>query len=146
MKKGKRLGSEQRECLDVYGEGGNLFGLHEMKRRGLRLELKGRQSIEGIDYYVIHVSLSDGYETFLFVDPQTWRISRRRDVRPLHPDLDPTPTIIESRKSDWRQVDGVWYAFHGEDVDVKTGMVIETSQVNDIKINPPIDPTIFTHL
>lgn len=123
---------------------GILFGLHEMRQRGHQLELKGRQIIDGIDYYVIHLRFSDGYETSLFMDPQTWRIDRRRDIRALHPDLDPTPTTIESRKSDWRRVDGVWYAFMDEAVNLKTGKVIETSKVTEIKINPTIAPVIFT--
>ena len=125
---------------------GNLFGLHEMQTRGHRLELSGREQIDGVEYYVIHVTFADGYETSLFVDPQTWRITRRRDVRALHPDADPTTTTIESRKSDWRQVNGVWFAFAGEDVDLKTGKVIETTTVKEIKVNPPIDAAMFTKL
>jgi hypothetical protein len=82
----------------------------------------------------------------LYVDPVTWRIARRREVRALHPDIDPTKTTIESRKSDWRQVDGVWFAFGAEDVDLKTGKVLETTTVKEIKVNPPLDPAIFTKL
>jgi hypothetical protein len=125
---------------------GNLFGLHEMQKRGHRIELSGREPIDGVEYYVLHVTFADGYEASLFVDPQTWRITRRRDVRALHPDVDPTKTTIESRKSDWRQVDGVWFAFAGEDVDLKTGKVIETTTVKEIKVNPPPDASIFTKL
>jgi hypothetical protein len=64
----------------------------------------------------------------------------------LHPDVDPTPTTIESRKSDWRKVDKVWFAFADEDVDLKTGKVLETTQIKDIKVNPPMDPSIFEKL
>ena len=67
-------------------------------------------------------------------------------MRALHPDVDPTTTTIEARKSDWRQVNGVWFAFAGEDVDLKTGKVIETTTVKEIKLNPPIDAAIFTKL
>jgi len=125
---------------------GNLFGLHEMQKRGHRVELGERQQIDGVDYYVLRARFADGCETSLFVDPLTWRINRRRDVRALHPDVDPTPTTIESRKSDWRTVDGVWFAFAIEDVDLKTGKVLETAQIKDIKVNPTIDPSIFEKL
>jgi len=125
---------------------GNLFGLHEMQKRGHRIELGERQKIDGVDYYVLRVRFADGYETSLFVDPQNWRITRRRDVRALHPDVDPTTTTIESRKSDWRKIDGVWFAFANEDVDLKTGKVLETSQIKDMKVNPPIAPSIFDKL
>jgi len=125
---------------------GHLFGLHEMQKRGHRLELGGRETIEGVEFYVLRVTFADGFETSLFVDPQSWRITQRREVRALHPDVDPTPTTIETRYSNFRQVDGVWFAFLDEDVDLKTGKVIETATVKEIKVNPPIDPTIFTKL
>lgn len=125
---------------------GNLFGLHELGQRGHRVALTGREKIDGVEYYALHVTLADGYETSLFVDPQTWRITRRRDVRALHPDIDPTPTTIEVRKSDFRQIAGVWFAFKSEDVDLKTGKVIENTRVQEIKVNPPIDTAIFSKL
>jgi hypothetical protein len=77
-----------RHCVELPG---NLFGLHEMQKLGHRVELAGREKIDTVDYYVLQVSLADGYETSLFVDPRTWLITRRRDVRALHPDIDPTP-------------------------------------------------------
>lgn len=125
---------------------GNIFGLHEMQKRGHRIELSGREAIDGVEYYALRVTLADGYATSLYVDPQSWRIARRRDVRALHPDVDSTPTTIESRKSDFREVDGVWFAFAGEDVDLQTGKVIETTRVKAIKVNPTIDSSIFTKL
>src|SRR5205085_2780369 len=62
---------------------GKLFGLHEFKLRGGRIELSGREKIDGIDYYVPRLTFGDGYTTSLYVDPQSWLITRRRDVRPL---------------------------------------------------------------
>jgi hypothetical protein len=123
---------------------GNLFGLHEMQQRGHRLELAGREKIEGSDYFAVQVTFADAYQSLLLIDPNTWRITRRRDHRALHPDVDPTPTTIEVRKSDWRQVDGVWFAFAGEDVDLQTGKVLETTTVKEVKVNPPVDPAIFS--
>ena len=125
---------------------GNLFGLHEMQKRGHRLELAGRETIDGVDYYVVHVTFADAYETSLYLNPQDWRITRRREVRALHPDVDPTPTTIETRYFDFRQVDGFWFAFANEDVDLKTGKIIESAQIKEIKVNPPFDPATFTKL
>src|SRR5438067_12275752 len=70
---------------------GKLFGLHELKAPGHRIELAERENIDGIQYYVLRLTLSDGYRTTLYVDPKTWLITSRRDVRPLHVDVDPTP-------------------------------------------------------
>jgi outer membrane lipoprotein-sorting protein len=125
---------------------GKLFGLHELKQRGHLVELIGREKIEGINYYALALTLKDGYRTTLYVDPESWLITRRRDVRPLHVDIDPTPTTIEQRSTDFRKVSGVQFPFAGSETDLKTGKVLETSQIKSIKINPPIDPSFFEKL
>jgi len=122
---------------------GKLFGLHELRQRGHQVELVGREKIEGINYYAIAVTLKDGYRTTLYVDTENWLITRRRDVRPLHVDIDPTPTTIEQRSSDFRTISGVRFAFAGSETDLKTGKVLETSQVKSIKINPPLADALF---
>ena len=125
---------------------GHLFGLHELRQRGHKVELIGREKIDGIDFFSVKLTLRDGYTTTLYIDPESWLITRRRDFRPLHPDIDPTPTTIEQRSSDFQRVGGVSFAFAGSETDVKTGKVLETSQIKSIKINPTIDPTFFEKL
>ncbi|HLW35339.1 MAG TPA: hypothetical protein VKS98_06740 [Chthoniobacterales bacterium] len=122
---------------------GKLFGLHELKQRGHRIELTGREKIDGIDYYALHLTLRDGYQTTLYVDPNSWLITRRRDFRPLHVDIDPTPTTIEQKSWDFRNVGGVQFAFAGSETDLKTGKVLESSLIKEIKVNPPIDSIFF---
>jgi len=123
-----------------------LFGLHELKARGHRIELAERENIDGIQYYVLRLTLNDGYSTTLYVDPKTWLITRRRDVRPLHVDVDPTPTTIEQRSSDFRTISGVQLAFASSETDLQSGKVLETTVVRRVKINPPLNPSIFEKL
>jgi hypothetical protein len=122
---------------------GKLFGLHELKERGHRLELIGREKVDDIDYYALRLTMSDGYTTTLYVDPQSWLITRRRDVRPLHVDIDPTPTTIEQRSSDFREISGVQFAFASTEINLKTGKVLESTKVNKIEVNPSINQSIF---
>lgn len=125
---------------------GHIFGLHELRQRGHTVQFAGREKIDGIDYYAVRLMLSDGYGTTLFVDPDSWLITLRRDFRPLHPDIDPTPTTIEQRSSNFRKVGGVVFAFAGSETDVKTGKILETSQIKRVKINPTIEPAFFEKL
>jgi hypothetical protein len=125
---------------------GKLFGLHEMKQRRHKIDLVGRETVDGIDYYVLRLTFGDGYTTSLYVDPQSWLITRRRDVRPLHVDVDPTPTTIEQRISDFREVASVRFAFASTEIDLKTGKQLESTKVGSIKVNPPIDELIFKKL
>ena len=125
---------------------GKLFGLHEMKQRGHKIDLVGRETVDGIDYYVLRLTFGDGYTTSLYVDPQSWLITRRRDVRPLHVDVDPTPTTIEQRSSDFREVAGVRFAFASAEIDLKTGKELESSKIISVKVNPPLDQSIFKKL
>ncbi len=125
---------------------GKLFGLHEARPRGHQLDLVGRETVDGIDYNVLRLTFSDGYTTFLYVDPGTWLITRRRDRRPLHPDVDPTPTTIESRYSDFRRIAGVQFSFANTDVDLATGKVLETTTVKSILVNPAVAEVIFETL
>jgi hypothetical protein len=125
---------------------GKLFGLHELPQRGHRVDLVKREVIEGTNYYALRITLTDGYTTTLYVDPNSWLITRRRDVRPLHVDVDPTPTTIESRFSDFRKVDGILFAFASTDLDLATHKILETTTVRSIKLNPQFDPAIFGKL
>ena len=85
-------------------------------------------------------------ERFAKCDPKSWLVTHRRDVRPLHVDIDPTPTTIEQRMSDFRQVAGVWFPFANTETDLKTGKVLETTTIRSITINPKIDEAIFEKL
>jgi hypothetical protein len=125
---------------------GHLFGLHELRGRGHRVDLAGREKIEGINYYAVRITLNDGYVTTLYLDPKSWLITRRRDVRPLHVDIDPTPTTIEQRMTDFRQVDGVWFSFANTETDLHTGKLLETTTVRTIDLNPPVAEEIFRKL
>ena len=125
---------------------GHLFGLHEMQARGHRLELAGREKVNGVNFYLLRVILSDGYRTTLYIDPDSWLVTRRRDVRPLHPDINPTPTTIENEMSDFRRVGGVLYPFASVDRDLATGKILERTAVRSITQNPVFDPGVFENL
>jgi hypothetical protein len=125
---------------------GKLFGLHELKARGHRMKSIGREQIDGVNYYALQLILNDGYTVSLYVDPSSWLITRRRDTRPLHVDVDPTSTTIEQVSSDFRDVNGVKFPFATIEIDLKTGKLLESTITKSVKINPTLPATLFDKL
>jgi len=122
---------------------GTLFGLEEMQQRGHKLDLVGRERLQEINYYVLQLTLNDGYVVSFYVDPNSWLITRRRDVRPLHVDINPAPTTIEQKRSDFRRVSGVYFPFSSVETDLATGKELERSTIKSLKVNAPVDQSIF---
>jgi hypothetical protein len=125
---------------------GKLFGLHELRARGHKMKLIGREQIDTVHYYVLQLILNDGTAISLYVDPNSWLVTRRRDVRPLHVDVDPTPTTIEQVSSDFHDVDGVKFPFATAETDLNTGKLLESTITKSVKINPTLPPTLFDKL
>src|SRR5215475_11564024 len=91
----------------------------------------------------MHLTFPDGASTTLYLDPKTWLIRRRRDVRPFHPDMDPTPTTIETKMTDFRKVDNLVFSFASTDTDLKTGKILEKVMLREITLNPPVPQDFF---
>lgn len=121
-----------------------LFGLHEMQGRGHRLEFAGSETIDGIEYHVLRLTLDDGFETAYYLNPDTWLIERDRQLRALHVDVDPTAEWIETAYEDYRPVDGVMYAHRQVERQVASGAVLATVTVRTLRVNPPLEPGRFS--
>jgi hypothetical protein len=113
----------------------NLHGLHVYPARGHAVTLLGRRTIAGVAYYELHLRLRDGYETFRYVNPETWLIDRYRDTRALHPDVDPTEVLIETENSDFRRVGGVVTHFAWTERNVSDGATLQQGEVQRLEYN-----------
>jgi hypothetical protein len=120
-----------------------LFGLHEMTRLGHKVEADGFEEVEGTRYARVRVTLSDGWETMYYLDPKTWLISRSRDHKALHVDIDPKKRPLEDSLLDVRSVEGVMRSFRAVGRDLGSGEVVQTSTVSEIEVNPTLDPGRF---
>ena len=123
-----------------------LLGLHEMEGLGHSLQMEGRETLDGIDYYVLKLTLSDGFVTFRYVNPRDWLIDRGRDLRAIHPDLDARKKWLENLWSEWRPVAGVLRNFHEDQVDVPTGRVLQTTDVTRIDVNSAFPAGLFSEI
>lgn len=127
----------------VHGVESNLIGLHRFGERGHVLALAPRESIDGVDYYVVETTYSTGHKTYFYLDPANWLITRKRDERAYHPDADQTKKRVESRFSDFQQADGVVHSNRNEDFDLNTGEVLSTNRVVKRTINPDLPAGLF---
>lgn len=116
----------------------NLYGLHRFAARGHVLSFDGREFLDGVDYYVIKVVMKDSYETYLYINPTTWMIDRRRDFRAFHPDIDPQKAYAEKRYSDFRTVMSIVWPFFEKQVNWKTGAEVNSTLVKNIVYNPKL--------
>jgi hypothetical protein len=121
----------------------NILGLHEMTGHGHRLEYAGLERVEGVAYHVVLLTLDDGFVTRYYLDPTTFFIARARVHKALHPDLDPTPTTIETVWSDFRTVAGVRFPFRAADTDLATGKRLQTTTLLSVTPNAPVDDSLF---
>ncbi len=121
----------------------HIVGLYELPQRGHSVELEGRERLDGVDYYVVKATLDDGYSMFYFIDPQSWLITRSRDFRAYHPDVDAEEKWHETRYSDFRNVAGTQKSYSSTSFDMATGDVVGTTTLEAVRVNPELDPTMF---
>lgn len=102
---------------------GHLWTLQDMPGQGHTVEED--PSVETSDgMRVAHLTLRDGFESWLWIDAATCLITRKRDFRAFHPDVDSTQTWIETRYADFRTVDGVTRPWSVYSIDLGTGDTI----------------------
>jgi hypothetical protein len=116
----------------------NLFGLNDLAARGHRASLFGREEIDGINYYVVHVAMDEGFERFFFINPETWMIERHREISALHPDLDDEERPAETIESNFQEHCGVLRAMEARKIDRETGEEIQRTRLLSVECN--MDP------
>lgn len=116
----------------------NLYGLESIASLGGKLVDAGMDPLDGVHYRVLRATLADGFTTSFYIDPETHLIARRRDVRPLHPDIDMTFKPLENRFEDYRAVSGIMTSFKSSQIDLTTGKVAQTTVNTALAYNPPL--------
>jgi hypothetical protein len=140
---GPRQGVEDGKRSGLEGIQFNLYGLHAFPSLGNRLSLDGRERIAGVNFYVVRVDLKYGDPTFLYIDPETWMIARRREVRAFHPDMDDTKRHLETQYSDFREVGGIQNAFLQHQVDLAGGAITQVIVIEKMTYDPALRPDEF---
>jgi hypothetical protein len=122
---------------------GQLFTLRDVVAHGHQIKYVGRETINDANYYVLKITLTDGFDTYRYVNPNTWLIERSRDFRAFHPAIDGTKTWIETVWSDYRTIEGIKLAFLSVNKDLTTGRWRATNTVTAVTFNPEVEPGFF---
>ena len=131
-----RQGVPEAKASGLTGIQFNLYGLKQFPALGHRLFADGREEIQGVTYHVLRVALKGAYDTYLYLDPATFLIARRRDFRPNHPDLNPAKEKLETQFSDYRRVGGIMNAFLQHQVALATGKINQVQVVERMEYDP----------
>jgi hypothetical protein len=121
---------------------GNVLPLYRVAAFGHTLELEGIDTIAGVLYYRLRLTLADGFSRWYFVNAETFRIERARDTRELHAN-DGNTRAIETVFSDYREVDGYWFPFTVIERDIRTGERLFGRTVLAIFPNAAVPDSLF---
>lgn len=110
-------------------------GIWFAKENGHRLDDQGSETVDGASYRVVKLTLKDGFETYVYINPQTWLVERQRDERAYHPAVDATKAAIESVRESFAAVCGVPQPRVSKDVSLATGEVLSERRVVAVACN-----------
>ena len=127
------------------GAVGNLYGLHEFPGLGYELRLVEPLEVDGTRYHAIEITSPDGRAEVQYLDPESHLVTRKRDVRAIHPDLDPTERRVENTFLDFREVDGILRPFRILNHDLDDGERLQETTVRSVTLNAAVDPAVFDY-
>ena len=113
----------------------HVFRLKDMAANGHQLVFLEEQEIDGVNYYVLQLTLSDGFENFLFVDAESGLVKRIRNKRALHVDIDDDEKTIETLVYDFRRVGDIVHSYGAHEVDTSTGEILVKISVESLAVN-----------
>jgi len=116
--------------------------LVDYQENGTRLELQGTEKIDGKDCYKIFVTLSDGFQKYLFVDIGSFMIVAGRGSAPIH--AFGAAVTTEGRILDYQPTNGVLMPHRIIEVELATGKVLSDARNVTIEANTLTDPSIFS--
>lgn len=113
----------------------NLYSLAELGKRGHSIELIDLERIREIDYYVLKVTLEDGFVSYRYVNSETWLVGISRDYRAFHPSIDPSKQNLETRYDQWHRSSGILHAGRSRTFNAETGEAVATAVIVQTKYN-----------
>ena len=117
---------------DITGE------LYNWKEKGSKVELLGKEDLEGSDVYKIKLTDKNGDETIYYIDAENYVILKTENTITMRGE----PIKTESSLSDYKPVEeGIIMAY--SHTDSYNGQVVNTLTIDTVMLNPEVDLSIF---
>jgi hypothetical protein len=107
--------------------------------KGVKVELQGKEAINGNDAYKIKVTLPTGKDIFCFIDAKTYLLTQIRRTAPSRQGAEGPAKEMTTDFSDYRAVDGVMFPFSIS----SSGQMGGTTTFDKIEINKPVDEKLY---
>jgi hypothetical protein len=107
------------------------------KAKGHSVELVGRDTVENAPAYKLKVTKNDGGVEYLFLDLQTFLITKRFYNRIVRGN----EVAMENYYRDYREVEGIMYAFTHDTY--FSGQPYNSLQLETIELNKPVEEKVF---
>jgi hypothetical protein len=146
MQQGETTGTpitEEEAQILWRGVLGNLYAMQEWPDHGVEVNARGPEMLDGEDYWIIDITHEDGFQDRYYLDVDTFLIARQRSDHSLHPAVDPSVQRFETRYSDYREVDGIMFAFREEKYDLDTGERAQLVTIQSREFNRVADRAAF---
>lgn len=113
------------------------YSLIDYKNKGHKLELLGKEVLDGIEVFKIKLTRKNGSEVIYFLDSQDGKELKNSHMLTIGE----ADHLIERIPGDYKKVDWLWVPFSIEDrVD---GDIISKTLWEKVEINPEVDDSIF---
>lgn len=117
----------------AFDLGGELFNYQQ---KGSKVELAGKEKVEGVEAIKLKLTNKEGKETMFFVDPTTYYVIKRESTTSMNgQDMTATAVFSNFKKTD------IGYVMPYTTVS-NQGFEI-TINVSKVEFNKPVDPKIF---
>ena len=119
---------ESQSDLDIAGP------LVDYAAKGHKVELLGKEDVDGTECYKIKASLASGKEVTFFIDPTSNMIIRIKDTRKMNG----KEVEMQTDLSDYKEVEGVKMPYS---ISQQFGTVL----ISSIKVNQTIPDSVYKH-
>lgn len=129
---------DEAQLAEAKREAMPIVSILDPQKYGLVYAYKGKENIEGKDYFVLHQTYPDGFEATLYLDTETYLIfkSRAKTTGPMGGEVE-----VEQFQSDYRKVNGMLIA-HAI-VAYVSGEEVQKVTLDKVSFNTGLEDSLF---